>query len=1668
MSRIATVSNAGSTLALFNQTIADAWHHLLKRDIANAMLHARQAALIDPDSPETTHILGLLASRDGRSDIAIPLLEKTLAAGKTERRLRDLAEALLVAGKPEQALVLALQASQYNTAESYGLLAAVYVAQDNFNEAEIAAKKAIALNSSLMAWEGTLSFCHLIQKKFIDGFKYYTGRSQNLTAGSTCPALNFASPDHQLNEIWLKNEQGPGDTIFYARFAAKLAALGWKIHLQTDKKTKVLLRNTGVFSSVKESLAIPANALVLNLGDLPLAAIQLGEDHTPAPLKFTPDEQRVKKIREKLASIGPAPYIAVTWRAGARGAKQRAGLRMYDKSISPHEIGQSLSKTNATIVSIQRVPDAEEQHAFASGLGREFIDFSHYNDNLQDMLALLSCIDEYVTVPNTNVHLRESLGLGAQVFVNRPYQDWRWLAEGDETPWYPNCVIYRQDAGGGWNHANIKLKTHLGQWHALPNTNFTQAITTSVALPQQTLLEDKATHLFDIGWSALNAGDISSAIQSAQSIIKLYADQQPPQENSDALHLLGWAAMLDNKIDIAAGVLGRAATLSPTEGRIIGDYVRALSAAKKYEQALEVATQAIHNSQTINLSGLYYGRASAYMQLNRLHEAIADYEQSMRIGPNRLDTPEYCGMARLKIGDAKLGFKLYTARKVAKREALLNDWCCPRLTKAHAGSHVLIKRDMGLGDELTYLRYLPWLTDAGIKVDYWAGKKLVPILARMGYFNQVFSDADQAPDRDDYDLSFIVNELPLAVDLLDAPAIAPPLPLTPKKEYVEKWQSWLASCGEGPYIGFNWRAGAAASGVAEIHSKLAKAIDADALANTLAPIKATWVSLQRNVMMQDLRAFEATLQAPVHDASGLTDDLEDLLALVYLLDENIGVSNTNMHLRASLGKDSKVLVQMPGGDWRWGYEGNQSLWFTESKIYRQTLDGGWQEALQALQDDLTQQYGLKAKAERALISTETKKTAQSNRIIWLTAGVINNNGTTLTSDLASARYRVIAPSTQLKNMGWTSEYVNEQSATLKGGWGSSVPQAGDTVVISKVFTDFALKLASDAKARGAQVVVDFCDNFLTHKQRGPLQHSLLKLADKVIASTKEMADALVSAGRHANAIISDPVELSKGLIKFKPKTTLQLLWFGHAVNIDTLIQFSPKLTEYAKTQKLELTVVTNLPNGLDDLDKISPLGLNVKYIPWSIDATQKAISACDIVVIPTISSEIKKAKSPNRLLEPLWAGRMVVAGTLPAYCEFEDSAWVGKDLIEGINWCLANPENVINRIATAQKKIEENFSVSAIANRWHEVFIKDKQPDSVLVSKNEAKAELAILTTQRTNLPSIAIRLVEPFSLITEYDAVIASTTDKNGALKLDYQALLMRDLVIVQRDFPSNGTMPLLKKLKSLGKKLIYETDDAFHLIPEDHPKAFHRAKAPAIFEFAKMADLITVSTEALAKEFSPYVSVAVVPNRLSPNLWHADLLNRHQQARATYPSNQIRVGVVGGADHSQDLAIISEAISTVAEKQANIIWVAYGDGALAMLKQTLPQTNIEAQPSNFDYTQHPQRLADLALDIALVPLVDNAFNQCRSNLKFLEYGYLAVPAVYSNVESYNTTVVDGETGLLASNTTKSWVKAINTLIEQADLRAKLGKAAKQTIEQHWMLSKQHQGWGNILDSIK
>lgn len=339
-------------------------------------------------------------------------------------------------------------------------LCLVLRSRGDFAGAERAGRKALAGMPSHMQARINLAFALLAQAKYAEAWPESCARPDprlNPRGAVASPFAHASSLPAPGAPVILHGEQGLGDALFYLRFAPMLKARGHPLAFWGDTRLHSLLARTGLFDHFLRPEAAPGEGIALVwVGDLPCRFEANDPARFPPPLPLVPDPTREARWRERLAAWGPPPYIGITWRAGI----DRRGTLGLAKLIDPATLGATLSGIRATWVSLQRLPAAGEAEAFASACGVPLHDATAMNDDLEDALALLSVLDDYVGVSNTNTHLRAAAGRDARVLVAWP-PEWRWLAEGERSPWLPSMRLYRQARDGGWDAALAALRKDL-------------------------------------------------------------------------------------------------------------------------------------------------------------------------------------------------------------------------------------------------------------------------------------------------------------------------------------------------------------------------------------------------------------------------------------------------------------------------------------------------------------------------------------------------------------------------------------------------------------------------------------------------------------------------------------------------------------------------------------------------------------------------------------------------------------------------------------------------------------------------------------------------------------------------------------------------------------------------------------------------------------------------------------------------------------------------------------------------------------------------------------------------------------------------------------------------------------------------------------------------------
>jgi tetratricopeptide (TPR) repeat protein len=461
-------NRSGAKAALARATaldaaLAEAWNnlgvlHLADKEAQAAIAAFTSALAVRPDFVDALNGLGVAETEAGRSGEAIPTFDKALAHPRLTPRLRseilmNRAVALHNLGRWNEALsdLEAASVLSPDLAGAWRNRAKPLIALGRIREAEAACTQALALEpaSGIIRYER--AFTRLLAGDIEGGFDDYRARPTVDRARHPEPVERFPA-DLAGRRFRLTTEQGLGEHLFFLRYASILHARGAAIATEADAKLKDVLKGHPALGRLVDRDKPTPDFEPIPMGDLPFL---VGGSGAPPPLALLPDASLCREIAARLATLGAAPYVALTWRAGIQDGAS------LSKIVPLEALAGALRSQEVTLISIQRAPAPDETVALARLVGRPIHDLSDLNDDLTRMLALLACVDNYVGVSNTNMHLRAGLGLPARVLIPHP-PEFRWLAAGDRSPWFPGFTLYRADRDG-WSGAMTELAADLAR-----------------------------------------------------------------------------------------------------------------------------------------------------------------------------------------------------------------------------------------------------------------------------------------------------------------------------------------------------------------------------------------------------------------------------------------------------------------------------------------------------------------------------------------------------------------------------------------------------------------------------------------------------------------------------------------------------------------------------------------------------------------------------------------------------------------------------------------------------------------------------------------------------------------------------------------------------------------------------------------------------------------------------------------------------------------------------------------------------------------------------------------------------------------------------------------------------------------------------------------------------
>lgn len=253
-------------------------------------------------------------------------------------------------------------------------------------------------------------------------------------------------------------------------------------------------------------------------------------------------------------------------------------------------------------------------------------------------------------------------------------------------------------------------------------------------------------------------------------------------------------------------------------------------------------------------------------------------------------------------------------------------------------------------------------------------------------------------------------------------------------------------------------------------------------------------------------------------------------------------------------------------------------------------------------------------------------------------------------------------------------------------------------------------------------------------------------------------------------------------------------------------------------------------------------------------------------------------------------------------------------------------------------------------------------------------------------------------------------------------------DIIVVQRP-NEDKRMKLIRALKGLGKKVVFDNDDTYlpdkgipmHLLQNDRQREIARHMSDCLNKSLRMCDGAIASTETLATEYKATNSNTIV---LKNTVDTSDELTCKPNT-----TGKFRIGLIGSVTTNDDYIHIKDQIrrlDATNEFTFVVFGVKYKDGRI--LAACDDDNDFWGSLKNVEWqhfvpvNEYYFTIANLALDLAIIPRKQHYFNQCKSNLKFLELSLLKIPVLaqgftdgtspYQGIdEKYMTIIVDNST---------------------------------------------------------
>ena len=258
-------------------------------------------------------------------------------------------------------------------------------------------------------------------------------------------------------------------------------------------------------------------------------------------------------------------------------------------------------------------------------------------------------------------------------------------------------------------------------------------------------------------------------------------------------------------------------------------------------------------------------------------------------------------------------------------------------------------------------------------------------------------------------------------------------------------------------------------------------------------------------------------------------------------------------------------------------------------------------------------------------------------------------------------------------------------------------------------------------------------------------------------------------------------------------------------------------------------------------------------------------------------------------------------------------------------------------------------------------------------------------------------------------------------------------DLIVIFREVIPTRSIFFEKIVSKLDIPIIYDFDDAIWIkdVSYVNKKISFLKDEKKIEKIIPLCKHITCGNDYLANFASKYSSnITIIPSTVDTDYY------KPIEKQKKY--GKVKIGWVGSHTTVKHFEMITNVYLKLKSKyQSKIDFVLIGDENYFHEKLGINglkwENKMEVELFN-------------SFDIGIMPLPDNEWAKGKCGMKGLLYMSVGIPSVMSNVGMNKDIIEHGENGFLPVGE-KQWVEVLSKLIENKELRKKIGDKGRETV---------------------